>query len=1122
MKQMPFRKKIALWLLCSFVINIVAPLYAATSEHAMKMAQTAVANRSGYVDVSPQNIAGMDLKQVLRDIMMRAESEGMLDQLPQGIERCCVSLQTSMYVHRADLEEAMPFIIRSLVPADMIDESGNVRAMRPTPEQGAPIVGAATCDLTPVLKAISCLRALIIREFNETWTILANIEQELLECCSQIHAEFNATWTILNQIEVDLAECCSQIHADFNATWTILATLGDDSSQTWTMIQACCDEISNDFDATWTILNQIEIDLNACCTQSSENFNNTWTILANIDSEIRDTWTMIQNCCDEISRDFESTWTILARLQNDMSDCCTQTQENFNNTWTILSNIDDEFRQTWTMIQNCCDEISRDFSGTWTILADLTPCGAIPLSQDDVVGDVLLISTPGSYCLASDIVGLISIQASGVTLDLNGHTAGAIEADGQQDIVIKKGFINGNAGGLFPASEMLLTTCTSVHIDHVDFNGDGSGLSADDVTILTVNNTTFRNHFGFAIQLSNVRNSTFNDIIAENNSSALFGLFSAPAEPEIAVYNMFAPRGPGGTTAVIDMDLCTNCVFTNVLANNNNVLCVWSVSNSDNMVFSKCQANNTTAINGALVGIPHGMWSVADSTNSNFVECQANDNFASNETGSFLQEIFAGFLFQRCSSIALNTCQANGSTHLPGTNGATAGIAVIDASMTVAGASRNIVVRDCEVSSNTTLVGTSTVFPAMVGFVSVGNSDIHYDGCIAHANMCETGVCFGFIALGGEDTSYARCTSDRNGGALTQGFFFNDQHNIAMTECFALSNTGVGIGLDRCSSVVISDTVSESNLQEGIAISGSSHSVSIERCFVSSNTGAGISIFDSDTINIVDSTAEFNLHGIQAAESDAISIARSSATSNRGAGMRFAICDGLNITGNAIQLNEDRGVYVESSTSVSVQQNSLLSNDGGGIIVLRSDTVEVVNNPVQNNLNDGIHCENVRSLVTRNNVVQAHELEGMFIATCTGVSIEDSSSISNGRRGIDVVDSKAVAILNNTVQDNGSVGIRVLTSESVKIVDNTVQSNNGDGVFVSTSTQVIAQGNVSQFNSEFGINNLGAPNAYFTNQAQGNLSGNYPPGFIPPVVTYNQGTGTFSATPTPYDNIDII
>jgi Right handed beta helix region len=123
----------------------------------------------------------------------------------------------------------------------------------------------------------------------------------------------------------------------------------------------------------------------------------------------------------------------------------------------------------------------------------LTECEAIPLSQSDVVNDVLTIAQPGLYCLATDISGSISIEASEVTLDLNGHTVTAgtavttdiIQGQNVENISVQNGIVDANNSASLNA--ISFTSSANIYLSHLTIrNANLNGILATTVTHLLI------------------------------------------------------------------------------------------------------------------------------------------------------------------------------------------------------------------------------------------------------------------------------------------------------------------------------------------------------------------------------------------------------------------------------------------------------------------------------------------------------------------------------------------------------------------------------------------------------------------------------------------------------------
>ena len=163
----------------------------------------------------------------------------------------------------------------------------------------------------------------------------------------------------------------------------------------------------------------------------------------------------------------------LEQILSELEHCCQQTDADFQATWSILAGLDD---LTVTVTIN----LSSVFNA-------LAPCGAVV----PITGPIT-ITSPGSYCLANDIVGVITIAADDVILDLNNKrvsnrssTDSALSLTGT-NITIKNGQINGSIFGIS------VNSCNYVRIDNVQFmfNSD-TPLNIQDSCDVLISNAYF-------------------------------------------------------------------------------------------------------------------------------------------------------------------------------------------------------------------------------------------------------------------------------------------------------------------------------------------------------------------------------------------------------------------------------------------------------------------------------------------------------------------------------------------------------------------------------------------------------------------------------------------------------
>jgi len=117
-------------------------------------------------------------------------------------------------------------------------------------------------------------------------------------------------------------------------------------------------------------------------------------------------------------------------------------------------------------------------------------CGVVELSQSDVSGGTLSITTPGSYCLTEDITAIVSIRSSCVLLDMNGRcVTGRISISSLGSInfvVIKNGFVNapGASGADISAGITVAGVVSKLFINNVtvecDDSSAGGGIAGRD------------------------------------------------------------------------------------------------------------------------------------------------------------------------------------------------------------------------------------------------------------------------------------------------------------------------------------------------------------------------------------------------------------------------------------------------------------------------------------------------------------------------------------------------------------------------------------------------------------------------------------------------------------------
>lgn len=127
----------------------------------------------------------------------------------------------------------------------------------------------------------------------------------------------------------------------------------------------------------------------------------------------------------------------------------------------------------------------------------LNVCGPTSITE---TGDII-ISTPGSYCLANDVMS-ITITTSFVTLNMSGHIAGSIDISGVASggighIIIENGFIYNSVLSVrkrpiyrapLPTSSLAIDFAGAVTISNVQIESDASVLN--NISITNAGNVT--------------------------------------------------------------------------------------------------------------------------------------------------------------------------------------------------------------------------------------------------------------------------------------------------------------------------------------------------------------------------------------------------------------------------------------------------------------------------------------------------------------------------------------------------------------------------------------------------------------------------------------------------------
>lgn len=140
------------------------------------------------------------------------------------------------------------------------------------------------------------------------------------------------------------------------------------------------------------------------------------------------------------------------------------------------------------------------------------------ISPTPIVTDAPTISAPGYYALGQDILGPVTIETNGVTLDLNGYTvtgntAGIVNTGSLRDIVVRNGFVyNSDYGVCFDS-------CQDVLVEDVVVDTATVGICLTSCTSCAIRNCTVSNATSVGVGNSGGSGNTISGCTCRNLSN---------------------------------------------------------------------------------------------------------------------------------------------------------------------------------------------------------------------------------------------------------------------------------------------------------------------------------------------------------------------------------------------------------------------------------------------------------------------------------------------------------------------------------------------------------------------------------------------------------------------------
>jgi hypothetical protein len=384
-----------------------------------------------YIDITPEKLDGLNLKELLRIIIEYAYETNTLHKLPQGLINCCKALENEeSTLYMPDLVDALPIVIALLTNPSIHSKLSRAPRLDAHGTDNAVVGPVVNCDLDKVVQLLNKLFKTINEccaelefDFNGVFTVLSHLVAtatcDLSLAFSIINTNFDNTFTELSDIKNSLTACCDQLEFDFDGTFSILVDLATTITCDFISVFSV---INANFDGTFTVLNDIKDTLTLCCGNLQFNFDGTFTVLENV---------MLTATCDltsifsVLNTSFNGTFTELTDIKDTLTTCCNNLQFNFDGTFTVFENVvltatcdftsvftavNASFDGTFTALQDikntlttCCTALESNFDATFTVLAHLTNFVESVTCDFTSVFSVLVTNFNGTFSILQDI-----------------------------------------------------------------------------------------------------------------------------------------------------------------------------------------------------------------------------------------------------------------------------------------------------------------------------------------------------------------------------------------------------------------------------------------------------------------------------------------------------------------------------------------------------------------------------------------------------------------------------------------------------------------------------------------------------------------------------------------------
>lgn len=631
-------------------------------------------------------------------------------------------------------------------------------------------------DIGPAILLLNALRAQIDL-----------VSENQMECCQLLEGDFQGTFSILFEVTQGLSSFDSTLELllDVIPSLTLsIAAYEESTTMNIAYLQnslvTCCTTISNDFQQTWTVL--------------STGFNNTYSSIADVKN------TMVN--------DFVQTWSILGNTLAAFNTCCNALFNDFNGTWTL---------------------INTDFNQVISLLTTLTQkegsCESLSISAPTT------IISPGSYCLANNITGTITINANDVVIDLNDCTIfnGQIIVLGRNNVCIRNGALE-NAG--VGPTAISIMNCSNVILKNLIIINPNDGIQCGQVTnllmkdiIITgaqnngidiINSSTALRFEDFEIINTSSNaiyiNANVQDITLHNGhikfTNGLRGEIGFNTD-NVKCFDIFIEGTPSGIFPVNFLGTSSNVLFNNVHVTD--ATQGIRLSTSYQGLFEKCTVKNIIAPSSSAASA----FRIDNGIHNQFDSCIV---FGITTTGSTTIDAFK---MTNNTDLILKNCTVEG---LKGFNGTVNGMNIASSQL--------VTINECMIQN--IISGTQAD-----GFHIQSTNNVVATGCTA--NSCSSN---GYYFNNSINGTYIQCIANN---CLLNGFYSSAATNMLYQYCY--SNNGSGNGFNVSNAICGN---CESSKNSGFGFNGNSTSTAYN-CFAGVNTAGNYTAI-TDSVQTIGAT----------------------------------------------------------------------------------------------------------------------------------------------------------------------------------------------------------------------------------------------------------------------------